>query len=124
MLWDATTQQVYFLDWEVIGVGNGPQDIAQYGISHMSPAYRRENEISFLKHYYETLTKDSNFINEYDYETCYNEYVMGGICRWVWMLPLLANMCPTIVTQYFHDQVYEFIKDHNMTPEKIEMPRV
>ena len=25
--------------------------------------------------------------------------------RWMWMLPVLATMCPPKMTQYFHDQV-------------------
>eukprot|EP00287_Rhodomonas_sp_CCMP768_P024463 CAMPEP_0202849904 /NCGR_PEP_ID=MMETSP1389-20130828/82150_1 /ASSEMBLY_ACC=CAM_ASM_000865 /TAXON_ID=302021 /ORGANISM="Rhodomonas sp., Strain CCMP768" /LENGTH=51 /DNA_ID=CAMNT_0049528015 /DNA_START=1 /DNA_END=152 /DNA_ORIENTATION=- len=32
------------IDWEMVGVGSGPQDLAQYMISHATPALRQECE--------------------------------------------------------------------------------
>lgn len=123
------------LDFEVVGLGSGAQDLAQYLISHACAADRRAHEEELLQDYYAHLTgtgscantgSGNSFVNpaEYSYEQCKKDYVEGGVCRWVWLLALLSGMCPDPLTQYFHDQVLDFLVDHNVTPENIAMPRV
>jgi aminoglycoside phosphotransferase (APT) family kinase protein len=117
------------LDFEVVGVGSGAQDLAQYLISHACRADRQQHEEALLRDYYEHLTGASQAGNrvdaaKYSYEQCRRDYVEGGVCRWVWLLALLAAMCPDPMTQYFHDQVRDFMVDHEVTPENIAMPRV
>ncbi len=89
----------------------------------MEPATRREIEHKLLHVYYETLTA-SDRVTSYSYEDCYADYVSGGACRWIWLLMLLSAMCPDKMVQTFHDQVLHFLRDHNVTPETIAMPRV
>lgn len=43
------------LDWEMVGLGSGPQEVAQYVISHMEPSTRRECEKELLDAYYDQL---------------------------------------------------------------------
>jgi thiamine kinase-like enzyme len=35
MMWDNAASRLVLLDWEVVGLGSGPQDLAQFLISHM-----------------------------------------------------------------------------------------
>jgi thiamine kinase-like enzyme len=125
MMWKPSTSQLYILDWEMVGVGNGPQEISQYLISHANPAYRREHEDHFIKVYYDALIAGGKLTSDdFSIEQCKQEYVNGGVARWVWFLALLAIICPDPMVQYFHDQVLAFIVDHHINPENIEMPRV
>ena len=93
----------------------------------MNPIKRKVVEEQLLKEYYNSLInqcENKNLINEYTFEQCLNDYINGGVSRWVWLLLLLTSMCPDNMVQYFHDQLLFFIIDHNVTPENIEMPRV
>ncbi|KAJ3127683.1 hypothetical protein HK100_009601 [Physocladia obscura] len=110
------------LDWEVVGLGSGPQDVAQYLISHMYPEERRMWEMEFLQAYYDTLVGDG--VDGYSFEDCRRDYVAGGVARWVWLLGLLTILCPDEWVQFFQDQLLAFIVDHGVTPDNIEMPRV
>lgn len=129
------------LDFEVVGLGSGAQDLAQYLISHASRADRQQHEEALLRDYYEHLTGSAGTGAEagagagatsgsavsaerYSFEQCRRDYIAGGVGRWVWLLGLLANMCPDAMVQFFHDQVLHFMLDHGVTPENIEMPRV
>ena len=129
--------RLVILDWEVVGLGSGPQDLAQYLISHASPELRRSCEIQLVQEYYATLTGGESASNSmpgvspsvvdhsgYSFEMCWAEYVAGGSERWIWLLALLSTMCPDSMNQYFHDQVGAFLRDHEVTPESIGMPRV
>lgn len=130
----AFDSNLVILDWELVGIGNGPQDIAQYVISHFSPDFRRSIEVKLIEFYYQQLSAEikryhgeeglESFNQTYSLQKCREEYVSGGVERWIWLLIVLASMCPDKMVQYFHDQVYEFIIDHNVKPEDIGMPRV
>ena len=138
------------LDWEAVGLGSGPQECAQYLISHMVGAERRRCEDQLLRAYYAALVEplgagvagagsssggggDAQVASprlpgvnrdEYTYADCYRDYVEGGVGRWVWLLALLAEFCPDNVTQYFHDQLLDFMIDHAVDANNIVMPRV
>lgn len=114
------------LDFEVVGVGSGAQDIAQYLISHMTPSLRKECEKELLQSYYSVLTDTTNGgvdPTTYSYEQCLEDYVRGGSERWVWLLAFLCSICPDPMVQYFQDQVAAFMTDHGVTPETVGMPR-
>ncbi|KAI9030212.1 kinase-like domain-containing protein [Hyaloraphidium curvatum] len=113
------------VDWEMVGVGSGPQDLAQYLISHMDPAVRRENERELLEGYYKELLAASDgriTAESYPFEACMRDYVQGGVARWVWMLPMCTRL-PAPLVQYFQDQLAAFAFDHGVTPENVPMPR-
>ena len=115
-----------FLDFEVVGVGSGPQDLAQYLISHMAPSDRRNLEEKLLQQYYaELLTASNGKITEkdYSYAQCKKDFVNGGALRWVWLFTVASGFCPDHFNQFFHDQLLAFFDDHSFTPENIGMPR-
>ena len=41
--------ELVLVDFEVVGVGSGPQDIGQYMISHLTPEKRKKNEMELLR---------------------------------------------------------------------------
>jgi hypothetical protein len=114
-----------FVDWQVVGIGFGPQDMAQYVISHTAPADRRLIEKELVLAYHQELTAGENLpedLKSYSFEQCWSDYVRGGVQRWVWLFCLITSICPEVVSQYFHDQLAAFMEDHEVTPENIGMP--
>ncbi|KAJ3345608.1 hypothetical protein HDU83_003908 [Entophlyctis luteolus] len=126
-MYNPLSDSLKIIDWEVVGIGSGPQDLSQFLISHMYPEERRMWEMDLLREYYDLLIKHgqgSITPSQYSFEQCKADYVAGGVARWVWLLAILVTLCPDEWVQYFHDQLLAFIKDHGVTPETIEMPRV
>lgn len=123
-VWDETSLQgkSFLLDWEMVGVGSGPQDLAQALISHMSPVQRKESETILVEAYYKELMKDGH-VQDFSFEQCWHDYKFGGAERWIWLLAYLTAVCPDKMVQYFHDQVASFLTDHNINPQNIGMPR-
>lgn len=126
-----THQQIAacLLDWEMVGVGCGPQDLGQYVISHVEPSERRLWETRALKAYHDELVKHwpqtcDRHSDSYSMDQCHHDYVIGGTERWIWLLLALSASCPPPVTQYFHDQVAAFVLDHDVTSAKVGAPRV
>eukprot|EP00960_Hanusia_phi_P040628 754575-Hanusia_phi.AAC.3 len=118
------------LDWEMVGLGNGAQDLSQYLISHASPDLRRGIEEELLKAYYDVLVDlgiPGNPMlsrDTYSYDQCRSDFVQGGAQRWIWLLAILSDMCPDTMTQYFADQTAAFLRDHGLHKDNIGMPRV
>jgi len=110
------------LDWELVGVGSGPQDLAQYLISHMDPATRKGCERRLVQAYFEKL--QAMGVVDYSWELCWRDYVTGGAGRWVWFVPVLAAMCPEPMAQYFNSQTLAFLRDHGVTAANVGAPRV
>lgn len=127
MMWRPTvsgdSSHIALLDWEVVGIGTGAQDLGQYFISHSSPESRREMENVSLRTYYTELLLCGVKESEYSWEMCQSDYARGGFERWVWLLSILTALCPPKMVQYFHDQCYAFMVDHNITPENVGQPR-
>lgn len=121
MMW--IRDHIVLLDYEVVGLGSGPQDLSQFLISHMTPEARRQCEERLLRKYYSVLSETVDG-SAYTWEQCWADYVLGGVERWVWLLCILTAMCPDKMVQYWHDQLLAFILDHGITPANIGMPRV
>ena len=49
-------ENVLTIDWEGIGLGVGPSELAWFLISHVEPSLRREIEDKLLDEYFDTLT--------------------------------------------------------------------
>jgi hypothetical protein len=128
MMWDCNKRRIVLLDFEVVGLGSGPQDLGQFMISHVNPEIRKEIEERLVRSYYQELISkgDRNLLDEekYSWENCWRDYKFGGCERWVWLLALLTGLCPENMVQYFQDQLAAFMIDHEITPENICMPRV
>ena len=109
------------VDLEAVGVGSGPQDLAQFVISHMSPDDRRACERGLLREYVDALARAGS---PRAYDEIAREYAAGGSERWVWLLALLAGMCPHPMLAYWGAQLDEFCNDWGVTAENVGMPRV
>ena len=95
-------------------------------ISHTSPADRRAAasfEREAVAAYHAELKRRNPAIS-LTLDECWNEYVFGGLARWIFFLPYDGWGGPPSVSQYFCDQVLAWITDHGVTPESAPMPRL
>lgn len=118
------SRDLRLLDWEMVGLGSGPQDLGQYVLSNMDPRERRECEEQLIRNYYEKLVQLG--VRDLSWEYCWSEYTIGGLERWLWFLVYFCSQeGPVMVkwAQFFHNQIKEFVHDHNIRPEHITQPR-
>jgi len=118
------SRDLRMLDWEMVGLGSGPQDLGQYVLSNMDPRERRECEEQLIRNYYEKLVQLG--VRDLSWEYCWSEYTIGGLERWLWFLVYFCSQeGPVMVkwAQFFHNQIKEFVHDHNIRPEHITQPR-
>lgn len=121
----AEPRRLMMVDFEVIGVGDGAQDLGQYMISHVAPNIRHKVEHAAIERYYAALCmRNPQIAKEFTKERCWTNYAHGGAARWMWLLPLLAAKCNKSEAKYFHDQVLEFCNSHGIDEHNISMPRV
>ena len=89
---------VKLMDWEVVGIGCGAQDMGQFVISHVPLETRRKLEKQvFREAYYDKLVeklKAKNVEKLPTFEECWHEYVYGGVERWVWLLVICNSIFP------------------------------
>jgi thiamine kinase-like enzyme len=109
------------IDWEMVGLGSGPQELGQYIISNMDPTERKKCERDLIKAYHNELIQHTKTIITWEY--CWSEYKIGGIERWIWFLVYFLGTGKIDWAQFFHDQISAFMKDHNMTKYDISQPR-
>ena len=124
-MWDPSNDSGNFriLDWEMVGLGSGPQDLGQYVLSNMDPADRRVCELELVQAYYEELVRCGVPPTDL-WEYCWKEYCIGGVERWLWFLVWFLGQ-PTLRewTQFFHDQISAMMKDHDLTAANLTQPR-
>lgn len=122
--------RICLIDFEMVGIGSGPQELGQWVVSHMTPATRRSCERSLVQGYHQELTKALRSrglaaeADAFSFEVCWAEYVAGGACRWAWMATYLTSVLPQDKAQFFLDQLSEFLRDHVPDPASMGMPRV
>jgi len=78
---DTSGGHLVLLDWEVVGLGSGPQDLSQFLISHMDPSLRRSCEEDLVREYYNDLCAHEAVSASFTWECCWAEYVAGGCER-------------------------------------------
>eukprot|EP00996_Jenningsia_fusiforme_P000637 NODE_1575_length_1486_cov_29.578984_g1421_i0.p1 GENE.NODE_1575_length_1486_cov_29.578984_g1421_i0~~NODE_1575_length_1486_cov_29.578984_g1421_i0.p1 ORF type:complete len:460 (-),score=91.63 NODE_1575_length_1486_cov_29.578984_g1421_i0:107-1411(-) len=122
--------ELILLDWEVVGVGSGPQDIGQFLISHVEPSVAAQLFPEVAQAYHnaivETIPVHCPAVQELpSLDSVIQEVVAGGMERWVWLNGYMMGMdnIPTHFLQYFHDQTLGWIRSHGITPETVGMPR-
>ena len=119
---DNDKAMLKLLDWEMVGLGSGPQDLGQYVLSNMDPKERRECEQDLVKAYFEELKRCG--VADVDWDYCWSEYKMGGLERWLWFLIYFAGQEALVDwAQFFHNQVAAFMKDHQITADDVVQPR-
>lgn len=117
--------ETIILDWEQVGIGFAGQDLGQYLISHVEPSLSNEIEKDLLDAYYKELIENRPDIGDsYSFENLYRDFVEGGSRRFIWLLIIIVYYFPSQFSKYFHDQVYSFCKDHQITKDNVGMPLV
>ena len=119
------------IDFEMVGVGSGAQELGQYMISHAPPELRRAHAVEWVQAYHTQLVSAlrarglQREAESYTYDACFAEHVAGGVGRWAWFVPVLQAMgLPLPMNQFFHDQLAAFLHDHVTDPSTTPMPRV
>ena len=116
-------RELRLLDWEMVGLGSGPQDLGQYILSNMDPSERRGCEERLVRNYYRKLVVELG-IKNLAWEECWTEYKIGGLERWLWFLVYFCAQPATKEwAQFFHNQIKEFVHDHGISPEDVTQPR-
>merc|ERR1712232_863555 len=113
---------IRFLDWEMVGLGSGPQDLGQYVVSNMDPVDRKECEHELVEAYFKELLLHNESIDcSSDY--CWQEYKIGAVERWIWFLVYFVGSEMGDWALFFHNQISSFMADHKITSEHITQPR-
>jgi aminoglycoside phosphotransferase (APT) family kinase protein len=108
-------RSIRLLDWEMCGLGSGPQDLGQYIISNMEPEARREHDRSLVEAYHRELLGCGVDVS---WEYVWKEYRVGGMERWMWFLAYFLGQAGFEKwAQFFHDQMASFLEDHGLTPD-------
>eukprot|EP00808_Paulinella_micropora_P004938 g19010.t1 len=113
------------IDFEMVGVGSGPQELGQFCISHMTPELRRSCERQLVKDYHTELAallRTSQ--TAMSFEACFQEYAVGGAARWLWFVPYLCQVCPLDMARFFIEQTESFLLDFFPDPQQVPQPRV
>ncbi|KAL7502944.1 hypothetical protein ACHAXN_000810 [Cyclotella atomus] len=132
---DGYRPKLMLVDWEVVGVGSGPQDLGQFLISHTETkeAFNLLDEVATV--YRQTLQSTLDAVNGDSssdkptvpaLEAIKREIIYGGIERWVWLFAYMTGWeesMPWMYMQFFHDQMQNFIVINNIRAEDVGMPR-
>ena len=123
MPFDDSAHKVKFFDWEMVGLGYGPQELGQYVISHLDMAkYGADVHRRLVGAYYEELVKVKPDISlTCSMDACFDNFVYGGMRKWLWMLPQIGGWSLEYVP-YFVNQVDSFREMHNVRSEKVGYP--
>lgn len=98
-IWDPSKSKLVLIDFEMMGLGSGPTDLAIWIAVRSSPAWRRKYEKEFVELYYETLIswgeKSGKLSREsYTLEQCWYQYKFDGAAKllmYFLLLPVLSN---------------------------------
>jgi len=119
--------ELLLIDWELVGVGSGAQDLGQYMISHCLPEERERLEGFFLDTYYTSLTRvltGRGVTVPFSRSELTRDYALHGVGKWLWLLVVMSSFVPAKAMQYFKDQTLAFARTHNVTPETVGAPRI
>ena len=88
MLIVGVGKRLKLVGWEMVRVGSGPQELGQFMISHLEPTVRTSISINqdAVAAYYDNV-KNANGSKDLTFDQCWEEYLMGGIGRWLFFLP-------------------------------------
>ena len=75
------------IDFEMVGVGSGAQELGQYMISHITPELRRAKATDWVRGYHNTLIAVlrgrglKKEADAYTFDACFSEHIAGGAGR-------------------------------------------
>jgi len=126
---DDHTGRIRLVDWEMCGLGSGPQDLGQYAMSNLEPAVRRLHERRLVEAYHDELkaamASAGNDKHDVTWEYVWREYTIGGLERWMWFLVYFLGQGPHFRdwAQFFHDQMAAFVRDHGLSVDDVTQVR-
>lgn len=114
---------VKLIDFEMCGLGSGPQELGQYMLACTEAGARKSMEQNVVREYYDELIRCG--VRAYSWEECWDEYRLGGLERWLWFLSFCAGV-PAMhdFTRFFHNQISSFMVDHNLSATQVKRFRV
>lgn len=90
----------------------------------MDTGDRRKYELQLIRNYFNKLVELN--VKDFSWESCWNEYKIGGLERWLWFLVYFCGQNGQEMmkwAQYFHNQIKDFVHDHGIRPEDVTQPR-
>jgi len=128
--------RLYLIDYELTSVGPGPQDLAQWVISHLHPDLRKDNEDELMQTYYNSLIQawEAKFGSErcqelqksYTVSDVKRDYIYGG-GKWIWLIAVCVgsvDMISDVLYQHFVTQLTHFFQTHGVEAnENVPLPR-
>ena len=87
----GSADEIVVVDWQLVGAGSGPRDLAYFLSQNLDIDQRREIEEDLVKLYHETLV--SNGVEGYSFDQCWEDYLLG----------LLASMYIPLLGTRFQD---------------------
>ena len=120
---DDPVCRVRFLDWEIVSLDYGPQELGQYVIAAVDMSeYGVDAQSQWVKSYYEELVAINPSIeNKCSFEACFNNFVIGGIRKWLIYLARFSTINLKMFYS-FADQVDTFRKLHCVKPQNVGYP--
>ena len=117
--------KVRLFDWEMVSLGLGPQELGQYVISHLDLSkHGVEVHRKLVQAYYEELTTiNPEILHSCSFDACMENFVYGGMRKWLWMLPQLSKWNVKFMP-YFVNQVDSFRAIHKVRPNDVCYPAV
>lgn len=113
--------RIALIDWEVVGIGSGPQDIGQYMISHFTREQFEALALPAVEAYAQKLmgvissssgsstrkAEDADNAERQLRATIMLEVVVGALGRWAWLLGIMGGMesISLAAMAYFNEQV-------------------
>ena len=109
------------LDWEMVGVGSGPQELGLFIIGFLDhKKYGLDVQKDLVGAYHNELVKANSNI-DFTFEACFREFAVGGIRDWMRLLPELLEWKPD-AADYFLNQVEMFREMHSIKPDMVGYP--
>ena len=112
------------LDWEMVGVGSGPQELGQFMIGFLDHERHGLDVHKYLVSAYHKELLNANRNIDFTFEACFREFAVGGIRDWMRLLPeLLERMeWKPDAAAYFLNQLETFRELHCIDPEMVSYP--
>lgn len=121
--------RLFIIDYELTSIGCGPQDLAQWVISHLDPILREQHEEKLLECYYTALKhawkaqfgeeQMDIYAAQYTLDDVKTDYIYGA-GKWLWLLAVCVPFCDGIsdsMYQHFVSQLSAFCTHFNIRPD-------
>jgi hypothetical protein len=102
-------EELVYLDWQAIGVGEGIKDVAYFIAGSHSSHFRRQREEMLVRAYWGALIKAGVSVEDYPFELCWERYKFWAVAGWMFILLILPALKEAIVGKNEH--LYMWLTD-------------